>query len=103
MGFRHVPCPGAFYLHTSVLAKHDVLPHFLLIRLHVYAPMFYMTVFSFDDLNPMKISKIYLDPGSSVPGSWQDFGIFSRNFGEINDKIESDVKGGHKLNKTKYK
>ena len=22
---RHDPCPGAFYLQTSILAKHDVL------------------------------------------------------------------------------
>ena len=41
----------------------------------------------------MKVGKTPSDPESRVPGSWQDLGHFSRNFGAIKNRIECDRKG----------
>ena len=46
----------------------------------------------------MKMDKNLSDPGSRVPGSWQDYGHFSRNFGAVKDRIEWDGKGEYKRN-----
>ena len=43
------------------------------------------------------------DPGFRVPESWQDIWHFSRNLGEIKNRIESDVEEGYKRNKLKLK
>ena len=37
--YRHVSCPGAFYLQASILAKHDDLRYFWVLRLIVIAIM----------------------------------------------------------------
>ena len=92
---RHVPCPGAFYIYTSTLAKHDDLRYFLVLQLIVHAIMRYMTGNFFDEMirTPSKVAKIQSDLGSGVPQDLHGLGQFSQNFGLVKDIIESDVKG----------
>ena len=51
----------------------------------------------------MKIGKNSSDLGSRVPGSWQDIGHFSGNFGYVKYRIQSDVKGEYKRHKLEQK
>ena len=37
-----------------------------------------------------------LDPGSRAPGSWRHLWHFSRNFGVVKERIETDGKSGFK-------
>ena len=43
------------------------------------------------------------DPGSRVAQDLQDLGHFSRNFGLVKGRTESDVKGGYKCHKLQQK
>ena len=61
---RHFPCPRAFYLLMSILAKHDDLRYFWLFHLTVYAIRFYMTGFLW--WNYLSLLKI----GKKTLGSW---------------------------------
>ena len=48
-------------------------------------------------------SEPFLDPGSRVPGPRRDPWNISRNFGEVNYRIESDVEGGYQRNTPQQK
>ena len=60
-----------------------------------------------NDLNPKKMGKKnihILDPIlGSDPGSWQDVEHFSRNIGEVKERIESDMKRGCEQNNLEQK
>ena len=52
---------------------------------------------------PTEWAKTLSDPGSRVPGSWQDLWHVSRNFGELKDRTELDLKGGYERNALQQK
>ena len=54
-------------------------------------------------LSPMKMDKKTSDSGSRIPGILAGSLSFSRNFGEVNHRIEPDVREGYKHNKLQQK
>ena len=79
VGVIHVPCHGAFCRYTSILAKHDHLRYFWLLRLVVRVILFPMTWYFFDDtiLNLVKIGNnplgYWIQGSAGSAGSWAFF------------------------------
>ena len=80
---------------------YDALRHFWPLRLIVRAIMFGVTAFFFGGMiwTPWKWAITLSELGSSIPGSWQYLWHFSRNLGEIKNRIKWEVIGAMSKNK----
>ena len=102
---RHVPCPGAFYLKTSILAKHDDLRYFWVLCLIIHAIMCYMTEDFFDEMiwTPWKSAKnplgSWIQSSAGTAGSWAFFSKFWFDRGQ--NRITCDR--GYKRHKLQQK